>query len=187
MKIRKRLAALPLTALVTLAPNVPAQSLGGIETEQNQQQRRDAQQREATVTAPVVLSDLPKIEAYPALPHESPCFRIDTFSLKVLDSLPAGTQKKGASALPQDPFAFAREWLDHYQGQCVGKEGIEVLTKGLQQAILSRGYVTTRVLVQPQDLTGGTLTLALVPGIVRKIAFADPSMLGHMEDRLPDE
>ncbi|NML96602.1 ShlB/FhaC/HecB family hemolysin secretion/activation protein [Paraburkholderia sp. RP-4-7] len=185
MKIRKRLAALPLTALVALAPNAPAQSLGGIETEQNQQQRRDAQQREAAVSAPVVRSDLPKIEAYPALPHESPCFRIETFALNVLESLSAATQKKGASALPLDPFAFAREWLDHYKGQCVGKEGIDVLTKGLQQAILSRGYVTTRVLVQPQDLTGGTLTLALVPGIVRSIAFADPSMWGTWKTAYP--
>ena len=33
MKIRKWLAALPLTALVTLAPNVPAQSLGGMEAD----------------------------------------------------------------------------------------------------------------------------------------------------------
>jgi hemolysin activation/secretion protein len=65
------------------------------------------------------------------------------------------------------------------------KEGIDVLTKGLQQAILSRGYVTTRVLVQPQDLTGGTLTLALVPGIVRSIAFADPSMWGTWKTAYP--
>jgi hemolysin activation/secretion protein len=121
MKFRKRLGALPLTVLVTLAPNVLAQSLGGIETEQNQQQRRDAQQREAAVSAPIVRSDLPKIEAYPALPHESPCFRVDTFSLKVLDSLPAATQMKGASALPQDPFAFACEWLDHYSGQAMAR------------------------------------------------------------------
>ncbi|TGP42733.1 ShlB/FhaC/HecB family hemolysin secretion/activation protein [bacterium M00.F.Ca.ET.228.01.1.1] len=185
MKIRKRLAALPLTVMVTLAPNVPAQSLGGIETEQNRQQRRDAQQREAAVSAPVVRSDLPKIEAYPALPNESPCFRIDRFTLDVPDALPASARTKGASALPLDPFAFAREWLDHYQGQCVGKQGIDVLTKGLQQAILSRGYVTTRVLVQPQDLTGGTLTLALMPGVVRSIAFADPSMWGTWKSAFP--
>ncbi|HEY1999624.1 ShlB/FhaC/HecB family hemolysin secretion/activation protein, partial [Paraburkholderia sp.] len=101
------------------------------------------------------------------------------------ETLPESARKKGASALPLDPFAFAREWLDHYQGQCVGKEGIDVLTKGLQQAILSRGYVTTRVLVQPQDLTGGTLTLALVPGIVRSIAFAVPSMWGAWKTAYP--
>ncbi|GAB2915203.1 ShlB/FhaC/HecB family hemolysin secretion/activation protein [Paraburkholderia jirisanensis] len=173
-----RLAALPLTALVTLAPNVPAQILGGIETEQNQQQRRDAQQREAAVSAPVVRSDLPKTEAYPELPHESPCYRIDTFSLNVLESLPAATKVKGASALPLDPFSFAREWLDHYEGQCVGKKGIDALTKSLQRAILSRGYLTTRVLVQPQDVTRGNLTLTLVPGIVRNISFIDPSIWG---------
>ncbi|CAE6958497.1 ShlB/FhaC/HecB family hemolysin secretion/activation protein [Paraburkholderia domus] len=185
MKIRKSLAVLPLSALVALAPNVQGQSLGSIETEQNQQQRRDAQQREAVVSAPAVRSTLPKIEAYPALPHESPCFRIDTFSLNVFESLPASTQKKGASALPLDPFAFAREWLGHYSGQCVGKEGIDVLTKGLQQSILSRGNVTTRVLVQPQDLTDGTLKFTLVPGVVRHIAFADPSMWGTWKTAYP--
>ncbi|MCG5075173.1 ShlB/FhaC/HecB family hemolysin secretion/activation protein [Paraburkholderia tagetis] len=194
MKIRKRLAALPLTALVTLAPNVPAQSLGGLETEQNQQQRLEAQQREAAVSAPAVRSTVPKIEAYPDLPHESPCFRIDRFTLDVPETLPPGTRTKGASALPLDPFAFAREWLDHYEGQspkgtssgaCVGKEGINVLTKGLQQAILSRGYVTTRVLVQPQDLSTGTLAFALVPGIVRQVRFADPTLWGTWKTAFP--
>lgn len=49
--------------------------------------------------------------------------------------------------MPLDRFAFAREWLAHYAGACVGKRGIDVLVKGLSQAILARGYVTTRVLV----------------------------------------
>ncbi|QBR01236.1 ShlB/FhaC/HecB family hemolysin secretion/activation protein [Paraburkholderia pallida] len=191
MKTLKRLAALPLTALVTLASNAqhapvpPNEALGGANTEQNQQQRRDAQQREAAVSAPAVRSDLPKIEAYPGLPHESPCFRIEHFALNVPETLPATTQTRGASALPQDPFAFAREWLDHYTGQCVGKEGIDVLTKGLQQAILARGYVTTRVLLQPQDLTTGTFAFALVPGIVRNIGFADPSLWGTWKTAFP--
>jgi hemolysin activation/secretion protein len=140
MKIKKRLAALPLTALVTLAPNVQGQALGGAETEQNQRQRLEAQQREAAVSAPAVRSKIPEIKAYPELPHESPCFRIDRFTVDVPETIPASTRTKGASALPLDPFAFAREWLEHYKGQCVGKQGINVLTKGLQQAILSRGY-----------------------------------------------
>ncbi|MFD1561739.1 ShlB/FhaC/HecB family hemolysin secretion/activation protein [Paraburkholderia silviterrae] len=191
MKTLKRLAALPLTALVTLAsnaqhaPDIPVERLFGGDTEQNQQQRRDAQQREAAVSAPAVRSDLPKIEAYPELPHESPCFRIEHFALTVPETLPATTRTQGASALPQDPFAFAREWLEHYAGQCVGKEGIDVLTKGLQQAILARGYVTTRALLQPQDLTTGTLAFALVPGIVRNIGFADPSMWGTWKTAFP--
>ncbi|WMY09821.1 ShlB/FhaC/HecB family hemolysin secretion/activation protein [Paraburkholderia phenoliruptrix] len=185
MKIRKRLAALPLTVLVALAPNVQAQNLGGIETEQNQQQRRDAQQREAAVSAPAVRSTVAKIETFPALPTETPCFRIDRFALDVPDTLSATAHAKGASALPLDPFAFAREWLDHYKGQCVSKQGIDILSKGLQQAVLSRGYVTTRVLVPQQDLTTGTLSFALVPGLVRQLRLVDPSMWGAWKNAFP--
>lgn len=185
MKISKSLAALPLSALVALAPNVQGQNLGGIETEQNQQQRRDAQQREAAIAAPAVRSTLQKIEAFPALPPETPCFRIDRFTLDVPDTLPAAAHAKGASALPLDPFAFAREWLDHYKGQCVGKQGIDILSKGLQQAVLSRGYVTTRALVPQQDLATGTLSFALVPGLVRQVRLADPSMWGTWKNAFP--
>ncbi len=185
MKIRKSLAALPLSALVALAPNVQGQSLGGIETEQNQQQRRDAQQREAAIQAPTVRSTLLKVEAFPALPTETPCFRIDGFALDVPGTLSAAAHAKGASALPLDPFAFAREWLDHYTGQCVGKQGIDILSKALQQAVLSRGYVTTRVLVPQQDLTAGTLSFALVPGLVRQVRRADPSMWGTWKNAFP--
>ncbi len=185
MKIRKSLAALPLTALVALASNVQGQSLGGIETEQNQQQRRDAQQREAAVSAPAVRSTVTKIETFPALPTETPCFRIDRFALDVPDALSAAAYAKGASALPLDPFAFAREWLDHYKGQCVGKQGIDILSKALQQAVLSRGYVTTRVLVPQQDLSTGTLSFALVPGLVRQVRLADRSMWGTWKNAFP--
>src|SRR5471032_2065484 len=162
MKIRKRLAALPLTALVSLASNAqhaptPADEAAAARAnaEQNQQiqQQRDAQQRDTAVQAPAVRSILPTFEGFPLLPVETPCFRISTFELDVPTTLPVAVRSKGASALSLDPFAFAREWLDHYRGQCVGKSGIDTLTKGLQQAILSRGYVTTRVLLR--DLEQG--------------------------------
>ncbi|MGF6264052.1 hemolysin activation/secretion protein [Paraburkholderia youngii] len=64
MKIRKRLAALPLTALMTLAhaqqTPTPADTAAAARAsaEQNQQveQQRKAQEREATVNAPSVRS-----------------------------------------------------------------------------------------------------------------------------------
>jgi hemolysin activation/secretion protein len=103
-------------------------------------------------------------------------------------TLSEAARKQGASALPLDPFAFARAWLDHYRGQCVGQSGIEMLSKGLQQAILSRGYVTTRVLVPAQqDLTTGKLAFALVPGVIRNVRFADPSMWGTPKNAFPSE
>jgi len=193
MKFSKRLAALPLTALVTLASAQHAPSpadeaaAARANAEQNQQlqQQRDAQQREQTVTAATVRSTVPKAGVYPDLPRESPCFRIDTFALDVPATLLDMARKHGASNLPLDPFWFAREWLDHYRGECIGKAGLDILTKGLQQTILSRGYVTTRVLLPEQDLSTGTLKVALVPGVVRHLSFADPELRGTWKSAFP--
>ncbi|RZF24899.1 ShlB/FhaC/HecB family hemolysin secretion/activation protein [Paraburkholderia sp. UYCP14C] len=194
MKIRKRLAALPLTALVSLASNAqqaptPADTAAAARTnaEQNQQiqQQRDAQQRAATVAAPVVLSTVPVAGEYPVLPVETPCFRINSFTVEVPDTLPEADRVKGASALPMDPFAFLNDWLRHYEGQCVGKQGLDLLTKGLQGVILSRGYITTRVLLPAQDLSKGTLKFALIPGVIRNLKFADADMRGTLRTAFP--
>lgn len=155
------------------------------EQDRQAQQQRDAQQRNADVTTPSVRSEVPRIEAYPTLPTETPCFRIDRITLEVPASLPPAAQFQGASALPMDRFAFAREWLDHYAGQCIGKQGLDILVKGLSQAILSRGYVTTRVLVPEQDLSKGTLKLALIPGMIRHVRFADEKLHGTWKTAFP--
>ncbi|NML34843.1 ShlB/FhaC/HecB family hemolysin secretion/activation protein [Paraburkholderia antibiotica] len=193
MKISKKLAALPLSALVSLAHAqqtiTPADeaAAGRANAEQNRQlqQQRDAQQRQATIAAPSVRSTIPSRGGWPELPTETPCFRIDTFELDVPSTLPEAVRKQGASALPLDRFAFVREWLDHYQGECIGKQGIDILTKSLQQQILSRGYITTRVLLPEQDLSTGTLKFALVPGVINQIRFADPSMRGTWKSAFP--
>ncbi|MFM0519148.1 MULTISPECIES: ShlB/FhaC/HecB family hemolysin secretion/activation protein [Caballeronia] len=180
---RVKLAALPLSTALTLAAH--AQQAPTIADEaaaaranalrnQQVQQQRDAGQREATVQAPVVRSTVPTDGTFPALPNEQPCFRVDTFALTVPATLPNAIREQGASALPLDRFAFAREWLDHYRGQCIGREGVSILAKGIQQAVLSRGYVTTRVLVPEQDIASGTLSFALVPGVIRDVRFAEP-------------
>jgi len=194
MNITKRLAALPLTALISLtgqaqqAPN-PADTAAAARAnaEQNQQvqQQREAQQRAQAIKAPAVRSTAPKADGFPVLPAESPCFRIDTFALDVPATLPDVLRKQGASSLPLDRFAFAREWLEHYTHQCVGKQGFDVLAKGLQQVILSRGFITTRVLLPEQDVSTGTLKIALVPGVVRHLRFADPGTRGTWKSAFP--
>ena len=194
MKIKKRLAALPITALVTLgvqAQQAPtpadqaAAARANAEQDRQAQQQRDVQQRDAAVRTPSVRSDVPKAEAYLALPAETPCFRIDHFTLDVPASLPDAAKAQGASALPMDPFAFAREWLNHYEGECVGKQGVDALIKGLSQEILARGYVTTRVLVPEQDLSTGTLKLSLIPGTIRHVCFADEKLRGTWKTAFP--
>lgn len=192
MKVTKRLVALPLTALVTLAsnaqqtpPDVAAATRANAEQQQQVQQQRDAQQRAATVAAPVVRSAAPAAGEWPVLPVETPCFRVDTFSVEVPDTLPEVARVKGASALPMDPFAFLHDWLRHYEGQCVGKQGLDMLTKGLQGVILSHGYVTTRVLLPAQDLSKGTMKFALIPGVIRHLKFADATTRGTWKTAFP--
>jgi hemolysin activation/secretion protein len=143
--------------------------------EQNQQvkEHRESQQRAAAVNAPSVRSTVERISNWPELPVETPCFRIESFVLDVPVTLPDTARAKGTSALSLDRFAFAREWVNHYAGACIGKQGLDAIVKGLQQAILSRGYITTRVLLPEQDLSTGTLKFALVPGIIGRIRFAD--------------
>jgi len=194
MKTIKRLAAVPLAAFVSLAVQAQqaptpadqaAAARANAEQDRQAQQQRDAQQRDAELHAPSVRSEVPHAETYPPLPNEQPCFRIDRFTLDVPDSLPATVKAQGESALPMDRFAFAREWLEHYTGQCIGKQGLDVLVKALSQDILSRGYITTRVLLPEQDLSTGTLKVALIPGTIRHVRFSDEKFRGTWKTAFP--
>lgn len=185
---------LPLTSLVSNtsyaqqaanSADTAAAARADAQQQQQIQQQRDAQQRAATVTAPVVRSTAPVAGEWPVLPVETPCFRIDSFSVEVPDTLPEVERVKGASALPLDPFAFLHDWLRHYEGQCVGKQGLDMLTKGLQGVILSRGYITTRVLLPAQDLSNGALKFALIPGTIRNLKFADATTRGTLKSAFP--
>lgn len=54
-------------------------------------------------------------------------------------------------------------------GCCLGADGINVVVARVQKSIVERGYITTRVLAGPQDLSTGTLILTLVPGRIAAI------------------
>ncbi|RZM00454.1 MAG: ShlB/FhaC/HecB family hemolysin secretion/activation protein, partial [Variovorax sp.] len=54
-------------------------------------------------------------------------------------------------------------------GRCLGAEGVDIVVSRVQQSILERGYLTTRVLAGPQDLRTGALILTLVPGRIATI------------------
>ncbi|MCM3351956.1 hypothetical protein M3616_22625, partial [Bacillus velezensis] len=82
-------------------------------------------------------------------------------------------------------FADARDWLEHSAGQCIGKLGHDILVKGLSQAILARGYFTTRVLLPEQDLSTGILKFSLIPGVVRHVRFADEKLRGTWKTAFP--
>ncbi|GGD48388.1 ShlB/FhaC/HecB family hemolysin secretion/activation protein [Pseudoxanthomonas indica] len=126
------------------------------------QQERERALREQQKQSPDVRLESPT-SAFESLPAgRSPCFRIDAIRLEGEDA---------------DHFRWALESADPKRdpatGRCLGTQGINVVMKRVQNAIIARGYVTTRVLAAPQDLTGGALTLNVIPGRIRAIRFAD--------------
>jgi hemolysin activation/secretion protein len=164
-----------------------------LQTFANEEQRRrsqaEAQERQRQLQAPNVnlQTTAPMEEAASSLvlPTESPCFPIRQLVLDVPGQLPPAIRLAGASALPLDPFRFAQDYLDRYAGACIGMRGLNLIVQRLTNLILAHGYSTTRLGIPEQDLAGGTLKLTLVPGVIRAIRFADPTLYGTWRNAFP--
>jgi len=147
-----------------MAFSVAAQQVGDPGAQELlRQQERERVLREQQESRPDVRLESGQGEQGERLPtQEQPCVRIDRI---VLDGEGAkGFQWALAAADPRE---------DPASGRCLGTEGINVVMKRVQNAIIARGYVTTRVLSAPQDLNTGTLTLSVVPGRFREAVFTE--------------
>ena len=149
--------------------------------------RQEALERERQQQAPSVnlQGDLPEAEPFQLPAAETPCFTVDSFVLEVPSQLSPAAHRYGASTSLFDPFHFAQKFLDQYRGKCVGREGINMLVKGVTAKILERGYSTTRVGIPEQDLSSGILKLALVPGIIHELRFADAGTAATWKNAFP--
>lgn len=92
---------------------------------------------------------------------ETPCFPIRNIVLE--GELSDRFQWAVAAASEGDDVAI---------GRCLGSEGVGMVMRRIQNAVIARGYVTTRVLAAPQDLKAGTLVLTVVPGRIRAVRFS---------------
>ncbi|WP_309954438.1 MULTISPECIES: ShlB/FhaC/HecB family hemolysin secretion/activation protein [Variovorax] len=140
--------------------------------QQRQQERERAlrEQNERTVDQ--------RLQAAPPAPvaripeTEAPCFRIDRVLL-------VGEQAEAFQWAVSD--LSGPDGNDSPLGRCLGTAGVNVVLARAQQAAIARGFVTTRVLAAPQDLSTGTLTLSLVPGRIAAIRLtpdSSPTLLG---------
>jgi hemolysin activation/secretion protein len=132
--------------------------------EQLQQQERERLLREKQESIPDVrLPDnapAPALITYPD--NESPCFTISKISL-------IGE----AANLFQFALSEVNQGSDTATGRCLGAQGINLAMSRVQNAIITKGYVTTRILAAPQDLNSGELQLTVIPGKVNQIRFAE--------------
>jgi len=175
MKIIKTVAALSIVAFSFCSLTTVAADINQLDTntqEQLRQQERlrllrqqqelkpdarlSSQQLNNTI-APVAIDRIPE--------NETPCFQIDEITL-IGDS--ADQFKSQLSAvINKTPIL----------GRCLGAVGINAVMTQVQNAIIAKGFVTTRVLAAPQDLKTGVLALTVIPGRVSNIRFTPDSSL----------
>ncbi|WP_234275157.1 ShlB/FhaC/HecB family hemolysin secretion/activation protein [Billgrantia zhangzhouensis] len=160
-----RLIFMPALLALSLPTALLAQDATPDEALRRQQEREQAIQERELPQADIRLS-VP-VEELDRLPEqEAPCFVIDELALQGEEAqrfvwvLDATTGERGE---------------DSPIGRCLGTEGINLVMKRAQNALIERGFITSRILLEDQDLSAGTLTLSLVPGRIAAIRVADPS------------
>lgn len=142
-------------------------------SEDRRAQERERTQRDAQQGPDRIGPSSPRPE-YPWPATDSPCFAIRRVVLA------------GASAEEFEwALANVASGNDPAVGRCLGVAGINVAIARVQAAVVARGFVTTRILAAPQDLSGGALTLTVVPGRVRRIRFAPAEPRATANNALP--
>lgn len=110
------------------------------------------------------------------LPAETPCYQISDLRIALPAQLSAAQQRLGASHSAEDPFFFLQQALAAYRGQCIGREGLDLISRRLSALIYSQGYSTTHLEVPEQQWSSGTLVFLLTPGVIRSISFSAPDI-----------
>ncbi len=135
--------------------------------ELKRQEERNAAQRQSLQPSKEVRLQTGQQDVLLVLPlNEIMCFSIARIEMLIQDQTFKDVLSQSLDQLTPHP-----------QGQCLGVKGINAVVSSVQNELIRRGYVTTRVLVASQDLSSGILRLQLVPGRIAAIQFkADPSI-----------
>lgn len=152
--------------------------------EQLRQQERERALRQQQETRPdvrlpspiTVPSGVATVEADEILPtEETPCFTITSVRL-------VGDQSERFQWLLDHAELSLSGNEDKVIGRCLGTRGINAVLHRLQAALTQQGWVTSRVLVEPQDLASGNLQLTFLPGRVGQLRLS-PDAQGKIPDR----
>lgn len=128
-------------------------------------QQRERALRQKAESDPDVRLDAATGPGGQRIPAESPCFTIVRVEW-------AGLETVGAQ-VPMDRALAGTSADDPPWDRCIGARGFNVIAERAQDLLIALGYVTTRVLVPPQDLNGGVLRLEVLPGRIGQVRAAD--------------
>ena len=180
-----------LSALIcTVSLSLPTTALAQTPNEQliQQQQQRDQfwqQQRmpqpDGRIENPSIplpnpsVSDTASTESADA--DQAQCFAIQSVQLTGVND----TVSSADIAHFQPALRRALRQVGFVAGNCWGEQHINQLMVTMQNDVIGRGYTTTRILAAPQNLSEGTLVLAVLPGKVRSVRFEQKDAQEHTE------
>lgn len=171
----------PALTLAQTSPTNPADIAAQEQLRQLERERVQRQQQETRpdvrLSAPTVLPEgAPYAELDEFFPtDETPCFTIRSLHL-------IGDESSRFQWLLEHADQTKNGIADKAIGRCLGTRSINIILHRLQAALTQRGWVTTRVLVEPQDLAGGQLHLNLLSGRVGQIRLS-PNTQGEIPKR----
>ena len=136
----------------------------------NRQQERLRSLRQQQELKPDVRLETPQPQKSTTLltTNESPCFTIQHIAL-------IGELSDHFQWLLAATDISENGSLDTAAGKCLGAQGINEVMRRMQNALVAKGYITSRVLAASQDLGKGELNLTLLPGRIRDIRFTADS------------
>lgn len=73
-----------------------------------------------------------------------------------------------------EKFQWISSYLSKYEGEKIGVEGINLLIKTINEALIDRGFVTSKVYITEQNLGEGSLIISLNAGVIGTIRFKEP-------------
>lgn len=157
--------SLPSFAADPMSPEARSAAAAQAQEVQRQQARERAL-RQQQEQAPDVRLDVPADPQGPVVipEQEAPCFPIRRIELKG-EGADRFQWAAARTYVPEDKAPVTES------GRCLGNAGINIVMKRIQNAIIGRGFVTTRVVAEQQDLRSGVLSLTLIPGRVREVRF----------------
>lgn len=157
---------------ISVASILMSMAAQAITPEQYQEQRSEALKQQQLVNPNVtidtnVFKPAPSSSITPSAsqdtdPASLPCFDINHIYLT------GELSERFSFALT--PYTMGKSSL---LGSCLSVNDINRLVTNVQNLIIEKGYVTTRVLVQNQNLKSGNLFLTLIPGRIDQITAVD--------------
>ncbi|MDR1703055.1 MAG: ShlB/FhaC/HecB family hemolysin secretion/activation protein [Sporomusaceae bacterium] len=141
-----------------------------IQEEQREKARQDAlDKKEREERRDVFLQEPSKGETKIELPQEEVNFFIKNIELE---------------GKHIEKFNWLYQHLKVYENKHIGLNGINLILKEANNSLIDRGFVTSRVVVQEQDLSSGVLKFYFMPGMINAILF-DETSSGNWKTAFP--